>query len=261
MRAIQEVRNGAYDDHRLYRGYNTQRPLTSSVIVTDSHVIFEKSIDDIVSSLGITPPGKILSDKIKAQEKVRFLDVGCGSGRALIEAKKIHGGAVNCLGITGYPYHVHGGRSGEDITSNGIGIIVEDVQKLSRFITKDSFDLVTAIFLFPYLADPWSVLKQIYDVLKPGGDAVIYPFPTDTISPLHGADDAQTVEDFLLRKFSVKFHKCGDKNLQAVTIHKTAGKLRVPLSYSHTVENGGIHKVDYPIFRYKLDPRVLSTAK
>ena len=92
----------------------------------------------------------------------RLLDFGCGDGGYLWRAKKRR---LDCVG-----YEPESGQATAVEKRHGIPVY-SDMQKLKAAVG-EGFDYITLHFVFEHLDKPSDTMRQLADMLKPGG--VIY---------------------------------------------------------------------------------------
>lgn len=121
-----------------------------------------------------------IKERIRRLGEIELLDVGCGTGRFLIDCASIWSGAIRCHGLTAYRYSRVYRTSPFETTEDAIrrldiDVRVGDAQRLAD-VYEQQFDLITAVRVAPYLGDPWSLIKGVHQVLKSGGVAYINRF-------------------------------------------------------------------------------------
>jgi ubiquinone/menaquinone biosynthesis C-methylase UbiE len=99
----------------------------------------------------------------KLTQGKNVLDVGCGSGRILIDLKRI-------CPVLDYGLEIRSGalRIAKEIENRTVG----DAQNLP--VKNDCFDLVYAIRVLHYLDNPQRALKEFSRVCKKGGVVIIF---------------------------------------------------------------------------------------
>lgn len=128
-------------------------------------------------------PGKrtliqTIEKKIRRLRRIAILDVGCGTGRFLIDCATRWPGLVQCFGLTAYPYNRIYVEAPRETTQEatrrlGIDIRVGDAQRLNTVYANQQFDIITAVRVAQYLADPWVLVERAHEVLGIGGVAYI----------------------------------------------------------------------------------------
>ncbi len=94
------------------------------------------------------------------------IDLGCGSG--------VTSGKLRKTGKFGWVCGVEGNPEVGKIAEKNLDqVIVGDVEKIEYPFEKGSIDTVLTLDILEHLLDPWKVLSQINDLLKPGGTLVV----------------------------------------------------------------------------------------
>jgi len=96
---------------------------------------------------------------VRAMEPGRYLDVGCGSGGALLRMK------VGGWDVAGFEVSEQAARAGR---AGGLDIRTGRELADAAFEAR-SFDLVTLFCVLPHLHDPQAVLAEVARILRPGG--------------------------------------------------------------------------------------------
>jgi SAM-dependent methyltransferase len=95
----------------------------------------------------------------------RVLEIGCASGQTLAYMRDR--GAEYTVGIE---YSAEAAALAE---GRGVGRIIRgDVEHLELDLESCSFDLLIAGHILEHLADPWTALRRLRRLLKPGGQLV-----------------------------------------------------------------------------------------
>lgn len=141
---------------------------------------FEGGYNSILIGPGRQTLFGTIEEKIRLSGEVELLDVGCGTGRFLIDCASIWSGAIRCYGLTARHYSRAYRTSPPETTEDaiqrlGIDVRVGDAQRLAD-VYDHQFDLITAVYVAQYLGDPWSLIKGVHQVLKLGGVAYINRF-------------------------------------------------------------------------------------
>lgn len=93
------------------------------------------------------------------------LEVGCASGQTL--AYMSDRGARYLVGVECCP------QIAAQAQARGVArIIVGDVERVDLDLEPNSFDLIIAGHVLEHLADPWSVVRTLTALLRPGGQLV-----------------------------------------------------------------------------------------
>ncbi len=129
-------------------------------------VMAEESYNSVVCGLfeHILPLVPGLEDRLKAG--IDVLDIGCGSGLALIEMAATFPQSR----FTGFDISEESiGRAQESATKRGVSNVTFRVQDVSQMNLTDTFDLITAFDVIHDQAKPDQVLREVNAALKPGG--------------------------------------------------------------------------------------------
>lgn len=129
-------------------------------------VMAEESFNSVVCGLfeHILPLVPGLDEQLKSG--VDVLDIGCGSGMALIEMAATFPQSR----FTGFDISEESiGRAQKAVAERGLTNITFQVQDVSQIHQTDAFDLITAFDVIHDQARPVEVLGQVNAALKPGG--------------------------------------------------------------------------------------------
>lgn len=108
-----------------------------------------------------------------SQKNTRVLDLCCGTGDMTLALHKIAGGSA--AKICGADFsHPMLQRAHEKFEATGLRCVEADALQLP--FPNDSFDLVVSAFGFRNLADYNAGLREIYRILRPGGELGILDF-------------------------------------------------------------------------------------
>lgn len=114
---------------------------------------------------------KKLVDKLPAKEKL--LEIGCGNGFFLKEAKKM--GFEEVFGVE--PGRETVAKAHKEVKKN----IIVDVFRKGQF-KKDYFDVICMFQVLDHLTDPNSVLQECFRILKRGGSLICINHDVDAMS-------------------------------------------------------------------------------
>lgn len=129
-------------------------------------VMAEESYNSVVCGLfeHILPLVPGLEDKLKTG--IEVLDIGCGSGLALIEMAA----AFPQSRFTGFDISEESiGRAQASAVKRGVTNVTFQVQDVSEMNMTNAFDLITAFDVIHDQAKPDQVLREVNAALKPGG--------------------------------------------------------------------------------------------
>lgn len=104
---------------------------------------------------------------MKGQTKYRILDVGCGTGAALIDIKRLFGKQVEVVGIDVVNMQVQIAKS--KLKEHGVWANVHHFNGRNMSFDSDSFDCVYTSDVLGHVEDVPFWLAEIHRVLKPGG--------------------------------------------------------------------------------------------
>jgi len=115
--------------------------------------------------------------------KERVLDIGCSTGHL------ITGIQDKTAEVFGYEIS----KKEVDFCKNVLRINVDD-KPLSERFEKESFDLITMIFVFEHIGDPIPFLEELKLYLKPNGKLVIVV--PNILDPLVSLYDIESIKEF-----------------------------------------------------------------
>ncbi len=182
---IQSIREQGFQKATRSYVYNDQRPLEPTRIIPSS---YEK----------LAPHWKKLSlihliehKRKEAQEHdttLSILDAGCGPFAVCLRDIKERWPEIACFGVNA---EIADRNIRSFQTHDHIQVTRGDIQNIHTLFPQNSMDIVTSVKVFPYLADPFMTIVGIYEVLKPGGVALITDVPITPIIPELKHDEAK----------------------------------------------------------------------
>jgi ubiquinone/menaquinone biosynthesis C-methylase UbiE len=149
---------------------------------------------DVMRRQVIPPLTRFFADT--GAERGRLLDVGCGTGRTLLQIAKAHP-ELKLFGLDLSPFYIQVARDRLDQVADA-SLVAENAESMP--FRDGYFDAVVSVYLFHELPKNArrNVLREMYRVLAPGGALVI----EDSAQPA----DAGRVA-FFLDRFSEEFHE------------------------------------------------------
>ena len=238
VEVVRNARNAAFKIDSQGHEYVTTRSLKGDVMGLDG---YNQSLPQW-NGQNVQEVIQTLVDGMPDDTKVNLLDLGCGRGDFLLDSEFVWEERVSLDGLTTYPYDENRLFTQEGLLSDGIRKLVGDVQNLPRFFPKNSYDVLVSCAMFPYVADPWSVLKKMYDALKPQGYGFISGFPQVLEGDLQ--EDNERVTQFMQNRYGFVCERDQewDKPYYKFSFRKWHKRLKLPLVYS-----GGVRDVDFCI--------------
>lgn len=262
---IRQIRQHSFNEDNFSVGYPVDRGLTTRAIIDNPLVSAELGYVDLLPTFQGKQVDEVIQDKIDEQGHVSVLDLGCGSGRFLIDVKEKWGDSVYPVGVSAFSYHLEKpaykiagrpkGATGRELGKLGIPIVIGDAHHLRRNLVisgiTPQFDVVVSVMTFMYFADPLNVLKQVHRSLNDGGVAFINDFGIDgSVDPeTHGFLTAHLKRE---RGFDFNYkHAQLLPGAGGVAFEKTAPQLSLPLSY----------KVNNQELQYTLSDKMLHVTR
>lgn len=96
----------------------------------------------------------------------RVLDLGCGSGET--------SGFFKNMGRFQWVCGVEGSPDAANIARNRLDqVLVDDIEQVRYPFAEGSFDLIMALDILEHLVDPWTAVKKLRLLLKPGGSLIV----------------------------------------------------------------------------------------
>lgn len=164
----------------------------------------------------------------------RLLEIGCMVGHYSFYLRKL-GFRVSGVDLSQRSIGV-ARQLAADLGMNDVSFEACDVEKLTGVVSKDSFDGVFSFSTLRYLSDPLPAIRQIYEVVRPGGTAVL-DFPNmdcpwfERLKPFTGL--APHIHDHLFTKEQIEnyFADAGFQDVRsevAMFSHKSVPFFAVP---------------------------------
>lgn len=96
----------------------------------------------------------------------KVMDLGCGSGQTAGFLKEKGRFAWVC-GVEGSPDAAAVARQRMDLVLEG------DIEKIEYPFPGESFDIILALDILEHLVDPWTTVRKLHSLLKPGGRLIV----------------------------------------------------------------------------------------
>lgn len=122
---------------------------------------------------------KIVVPLIKKNEKLRILDIGCGTGQLVYELSKRNEN-VNYLGID-VAHNMINEAKKNNLKDKNIKFKAISIEK---FNTKDKFDIIICTHAFPYFPNKEEILKKMYKMCNKGANVIIVNSSTNSLKDL-----------------------------------------------------------------------------
>ncbi len=139
----------------------------------------------------------LLNEIGKRKPSGRLLEIGCGKGLLLLEAKK--------RGYAAEGVELSPSSAAEARALSGVPIHCEALEAFTERQTRGSYDVVVARHVIEHLRDPAATLKVIHSLLRPGGlVALVVPNIRGLASRAFGRDWEWMCPPIHLHYFSAK---------------------------------------------------------
>lgn len=122
---------------------------------------------------------KIVLPLLKENNKLRILDIGCGTGQLVNEISKSYED-VNYLGIDVASNMISEAKS-NNIKNKNIKFKTCGIEK---FNTKDKFDIIICTHAFPYFPNKEEILKKMYKMCNKNANVIIVNSSTNSLKDL-----------------------------------------------------------------------------
>jgi len=162
---------------------------------------------------------KFLTERATTQKEVKWIDLCCGEGNAVIEASKIiQEQQINNLAITGIDL--------VDLFENhqNLPFINFEVQSLLEWTTNQKYDLITCVHGLHYVGNKLIVIQKSLQALKKDG-IFIANLALDNVKDANG----KSLKRYLLKRF--RQHELSYDAKNKILIGKGPRKLELELSY------------------------------
>ncbi len=113
-----------------------------------------------------------VSKKKKGNEHVRILDVGCGTGAAVIDMKRLLGKRAEVKGID--VVHIQVEIAQKRVGEHGVWAEFEHYDGVNIPYAKDYFDAIYTSDVLGHVEDVHGWLEDLHRVLKPGGTLAMF---------------------------------------------------------------------------------------
>lgn len=122
---------------------------------------------------------KIVLPLLKENNKLRILDIGCGTGQLVNEISKSYED-VNYFGIDVASNMISEAKS-NNIKNKNIKFKTCGIEK---FKTKDKFDIIICTHAFPYFPNKEEILKKMYKMCNKNANVIIVNSSTNSLKDL-----------------------------------------------------------------------------
>lgn len=122
---------------------------------------------------------KIILPLLKENNKLRILDIGCGTGQLVNEISKSYED-VNYLGIDVASNMISEAKS-NNIKNKNIKFKTCGIEK---FNIKDKFDIIICTHAFPYFPNKEEILKKMYKMCNKNANVIIVNSSTNSLKDL-----------------------------------------------------------------------------
>lgn len=113
-----------------------------------------------------------IQSKRKTGHKYRILDVGCGTGAAVIDMKKLFGKQVEVVGID--VVHLQVDIAKKKLQKYGVWAQIDWFDGRQIPFATESFDAIYSSDVLGHVEDAYAWLYEIHRVLKPGGALAMF---------------------------------------------------------------------------------------
>lgn len=250
-RQIASLRNEGFSHEQASRPYFISRGLKRNKQRTSYGDTKLPAYGELLPKVNGKKVDKMIGEIIKRNGTCDILDVGCGKGRFLVEAKEKWKNKIGAYGLSAFPYYADEQDEHDIRTYNvsspwtnekGVNFAVGDAQRLRHSLKSngfpEKFDVIVSVFSMMYVPDQLAFIKGIHDSLKVGGIGLVRPGSAT-------GEIAGNLANFFAASGILQVDNEYPQDSSYILRKDTDKRLHFPISYNVATDSMGAKQISY----------------